>query len=185
MRLYYLPLLILLLGAVSPVCAKERSHVRIDDIESWLNNDVYMVRGDLDIRLINPVLEALDNGVALTFAFDYEILRSNRWWLDKKIADISQRFQVTYHALSRQYLLTNLNTRSVHTYYSLDLLLDALGQIRDFPLIDKSLLEPDELYIVRMRAYLDYDELPIPLRIRAYSSLSWRPGSDWISWPLR
>lgn len=185
MRLYYLPLFILLLAVASSVCAKQRSHIEVDDIESWLNDDVYMVRGDVTIDLVNPILEALDNGVTLEFALYYDILRSNRWWLDKSIAKISQRYQVSYHALSRQYLLTNLNTRSVNTYYSLELLLDDMGQIRDFPLIDKSLLEPGALYIVRMRAYLDYDELPIPLRIRAYSSLSWRPGSDWILWPLR
>ena len=47
-----------------------------------------------------------------------------------------------------------------------------------------SLLDDDELYIVRMRVYLDFDELPLPLRIRAYSTSAWRPDSGWKVWPL-
>ena len=50
--------------------------------------------------------------------------------------------------------------------------------------IDASLLDDDELYIVRMRVYLDFDELPLPLRIRAYSTSAWRPDSGWKVWPL-
>jgi hypothetical protein len=91
---------------------------------------------------------------------------------------------VSYHALSRQYLLTNLNTRNVNTFNSLDLLLESLGTVRDFPLIDAGLLQADKDYLIRMRVYFDYDQLPIPLRMRAYSSSAWRPDSGWLVWPL-
>ena len=46
-------------------------------------------------------------------------------------------------------------------------------------------LEPDEQYRVRLRASLERESLPTPLRLLAYFSSSWRLSSDWTTWPLQ
>lgn len=178
--LYSLALLLMPL----PLMAADKTEIAIESMEVTRVDDVYKVNGSVDFLMRNPVLEALNNGVALDFVIDHEILLSRRWWLDKEVALVSQRYRISYHALTRQYVLTNLNTQDVKTYYTLPSLLRSLGDIRNFPLIDASLLDDDELYIVRMRVYLDFDELPLPLRIRAYSTSAWRPDSGWKVWPL-
>lgn len=178
--------LVLLIGlfVAGQLMGAENTRISIENMDLTLLDDIYRIQSDINIDLRDPLLGALNNGVALQFVINYEIARSRRWWLDMDVAEVSQRYQVSYHALSRQYLLTNLNTRDVNTFYSLDMLLVSLGTVRDFPLLDASLLQPDKDYLIRMRVYFDYDELPIPLRMRAYSSSAWRPDSGWLVWPL-
>ncbi len=40
-------------------------------------------------------------------------------------------------------------------------------------------------YYLRVRASLDVDSLPAPLRPVAYTSLSWRLNSGWTVWTVR
>jgi len=167
-----------------PLLGADNTRISIENMDINLVDDIYRIHGKVDIELNDPLLGALNNGVALEFVIKYEIARSPRWWIDTTIAEVSQRYQVSYHALSRQYLLTNLNTRNVNTFNGLHQLLESLGTVRDFPLIDAGLLQPGKDYLIRMRVYFDYDQLPIPLRMRAYSSSAWRPDSGWLVWPL-
>jgi hypothetical protein len=180
-------ILVLLIGLflAGPLMAGEKTRIHIQDMDINLVDDIYQIQGKIEIDLKDPLLGALNSGVALEFVINYEIVRSRGWWFDKQIAEVSQRYQISYHALSRQYLLTNLNTRTVDTFYSLARLEEVLGDVSDFPLLDAALLRPKKIYRIRMRAYFDYDELPIPLRMRAYSSSAWRPDSGWLVWPLR
>jgi len=179
--------LVLLVGLLlaGPLMSADKTRIHIQDMDINLVDELYQIQGKIEIDLEDPLLSALNSGVALEFVINYEIVRSRGWWFDKQIAEVSQRYQISYHALSRQYLLTNLNTRTVDTFYSLARLEEVLGQVSDFPLLDASLLRPKKVYRIRMRAYFDYDELPIPLRMRAYSSSAWRPDSGWLVWPLR
>jgi len=180
-------ILVLLVGLfmAGPLMSADKTHIRIQDMDINLVDEIYQIQGKIEIELEDPLRSALNSGVALIFVINYEIVRSRSWWVDKQIAEVSQRYQISYHALSRQYLLTNLNTRNVDTFYSLERLQEVLGKVTDFPLLDASLLRPKKVYRIRMRAYFDYDELPIPLRMRAYSSSAWRPDSGWLVWPLR
>ena len=38
---------------------------------------------------------------------------------------------------------------------------------------------------VRVRAVLEIESLPTPLRLAAYFNPAWRLSSDWLSWPLQ
>ncbi|RMG56784.1 MAG: DUF4390 domain-containing protein [Gammaproteobacteria bacterium] len=177
----------LLAGAAVPAVADEAPATRIEihNPHSRLVDGVWQVDADIDIELHDPLLEALHSGVALTFVIEFEVLRPRRLWFDETVAELEQRYRVSYHALSRQYLLINLNTREVLTFYGLRALLDRLGRVRQFPVIDNRLLEPETHYDVAMRMRLDADELPLPLRLRAWTSSDWGPSSDWARWPLR
>jgi Domain of unknown function (DUF4390) len=63
--------------------------------------------------------------------------------------------------------------------------LQALGQVRDFPLIDAYLLEQDERYVLQLGAYLDIESLPTPLRVLAYLNPDWHLSSEWYDYPLK
>ena len=61
--------------------------------------------------------------------------------------------------------------------------LDVTGD--KLPLLDASLLEDDREYRLRLRAFLDQEKFPGPLRLLAFWRRDWSLASDWYTWPLR
>ncbi|MDX1655622.1 MAG: DUF4390 domain-containing protein [Candidatus Competibacteraceae bacterium] len=146
---------------------------------------VYRLDARIDYELSDPALEALFNGVPLTLQLEMEILRRRDWLWDETVASLTQRFRLEYHALARQYLVTNLNSGEFRSFPTRSAAMEYLGRIEDFPLIDSSLLEPDgNYYYGQLRASLDIESLPAPLRPVAYLSSQWRLASPWYLWSL-
>lgn len=169
----------LLLG--SPVRAAE---FRISNADTRLVQDVYLLDADIRYELSPAVLKALHNSVPLTFALRMEVQRQRRWLWDDTVANLEQRFRLQYHALARQYVVTNLNNDALQSFPTRNAATEFMGRIRGFPLIDRSLLSPDEHYTVWLQAELDIDSLPAPLQPVAYLSSDWRLSSEWVTWPL-
>lgn len=178
-RWLWLPLLLAL--APSSVLADDFS---ISGVHTRLKDDVYLLDAHIDYRLSSEVLDALNNGVPITLQVDIEIQRKRKWWLDAEIATLQQRYQLQYHALSHQYLMRNINSGAFYSFHTLDSALDALGDLTDFPLLDRQLIEQGEEYEVLLHAELDIEALPSPLRPLAYITPAWRLDSDWYSWSL-
>jgi hypothetical protein len=156
----------------------------ITGIHTRLQDNVYLLDANIDYRFSDEALEALDNGVPLTFQLNIEIQRKRNWWLDAEVADLQQRYRLQYHALSHQYLLQNLNSGAFYAYHSLAAARDAMGTLRDFPLLDQQLVKPEEEYEVLLQTELDIEALPSPLRPLAYITPAWRLNSDWYTWSL-
>ena len=97
----------------------------------------------------------------------------------------AQRYRLEFHALSKRYVLTNVNAGVSQTFDYLDDALTALGTIDGFPLIDRGLLRDGERYTGTLRARLDIEKLPAPLRPLAYLSSQWRLSSDRHTWSLQ
>jgi hypothetical protein len=149
-----------------------------------LHGEVYMLDANIALEFGEKPLEALHNGIPLTLLIEIEVERKRTWWLDEGIAFLEQRYQIKYHALSHQYLLTNLNSGERVVFPRLEPLLITIGTIHNFPLLDKNLTEHEGRYEVGLRALLDIEALPAPLRPLAYITPSWRIRSDWHSWFL-
>jgi len=173
-----------LLICAGPLPAAAQSF-SVDDLNTTLDNGVYRLDVKLIFQLSGKVLEALENGVPLTFALDIEVQRPRRYLWDDDIASLEQRFTLQYFDLTEQYLLRNLNSGHEESYSSLDTALRALGDIRGLPIIDAELLDPEQHYMVGIRSYLDLDSLPVPLRLRAYISRDWWLTSGWFTRDLR
>ena len=80
--------------------------------------------------------------------------------------------------------MNNLNSGERRGFPTRTAALRFMGRISDFPLLDRSLLLEDERYEGALRARLDLETLPAPLRLFAYLSEDWRLSSDWYTWPL-
>jgi hypothetical protein len=63
--------------------------------------------------------------------------------------------------------------------------LAGLGRIADLPVIDAALLDPEASYRMRLRAVLDQNTLPGPLRLIAFWSSGFRLASDWYGWTIK
>lgn len=159
--------------------------IHVQRVETRVVNDVYMLNARVNLELSSAPLEALENGVPLDLVMDIRVLREIPYWPDERVAVLTQRYRLEYHALSKRYVLTNVNTGVSQTFDHLDEALAALGTIDDYPLIDRELLRAGEQYTGTLRARLDIEKLPAPLRPLAYLSSQWRLSSDYYRWSLQ
>lgn len=187
MRVSLSPVILLLIAilTVQPFTLSS-AHARglrfaIHNTEISIEHGVYLLKADVDYVLSDPVKEALLNGVSLVFALEIEVLEYYDWWWNWQIANLEQRYRLEYHALSRQYVVENLNTGVQESYSRLNSVLQHLGKIIDLPLIDSTLLDSSKNHVFQLRVSLDVDELPLPLRVRAYVFSDWQLGTDWYT----
>ena len=157
----------------------------MSDVRTYLADGVYHLDARIAYRLSDEALEALHRGVPLTLVLDIEVWRKRKYWLNVKVAELEQRYELSYHALSDQYIAVNLNTGIRSNFTSLATALTELGTVSELPVLDRQVLDPNENYAVRIRARLDLDALPTPLRVMAYVWPAWHLSSDWYQWPLK
>jgi hypothetical protein len=149
-----------------------------------LRGGVYFLSAWIEYRLSSAARDALQSGVPLTIRLDVELLNSRRFWFDNESASLRQLYRLEYHALSERYLVTNLNSGDQVPFGTLFAALNYLGRVDRLPLIDAALLEPDRDYELRLRAVLDVERFPGPLRLLAFWRRDWSLASDWYRWPL-
>jgi hypothetical protein len=150
-----------------------------------LRGGVYHLNAVIGYRLSSEALGALHSGVPLGFRLDIEIIDPRRWWFDSEGAALQQAYQLEYHALSERYLVLNTNSGEQESFASLPAALEYLGRIERLPLLDAAVLDDDRGYYVRLRASLDQEQFPGPLRLLAFWRRDWSIASEWYRWPLR
>ncbi len=176
MALMVLPLL---------VCSQwsKAAGIQVGDINSVQVRDKVNLTARLDFQLSDEALNALDHGVALDIIIDMQALEQRRWLWDRTVASHSERFRLERQALTNHYLVTHKYQRQ--SFLSLAEALQFIGTIRDYPLINTAELEADKQYHGRIRAWLDIESLPAPMRPTAYISSHWRIDSGWHEWPIQ
>ncbi len=157
----------------------------VKGVQTHVVDDVYLLDASMDLELSGAPLEALENGVPLYIVVDIRVLRERAYWPDERVATLTQRYRLEYHALSKRHVLTNVNAGVSQTFDYLDDALSALGTLSNYPLIDRGLLRAGEQYRGTLRARLDIERLPAPLRPLAYLSSQWRLSSDRYRWSLQ
>ena len=64
----------------------------------------------MEISFDNEIEEAINKGVPLNFLVEFQIVSPRKYWFDDEIVTTSQNVTLSYHALSKQYLVN----RGVH-----------------------------------------------------------------------
>jgi len=175
--------LLLLMALVAGLDAAVKPGFKVRSASTRLVEGVHRVDARIDFDFSDEALEAMENGVAITVALQMQVLELRRVW-DEEVAEVSARYRIQAHALSRQYLVKNLSTGEASTYRDFDEMRQAIGSLRDFPLLDDHVLEARQEYRVRLRATLDIESLPTPLRLLAWFKPAWRLSSGWVTWAL-
>jgi len=177
-------LLLALLLVVAGAAAAKGKPFEIRNASSRLSDGVWFATARIDYRLSDDALEALENGIALTIQLEIDVTRVRRFWTDPKVASLKQGYQISYQPLSERYVVKNLNSGELNSFATLFSALSSMGRVVDLPLIDASILEPGATHEIAMRAVLDQDTLPGPLRLIAFWSEGFRLVSDWYKWQL-
>jgi len=182
-RLWALLVLVACL-AWQPAAGQEGGTVAVRSADSTLVNGVYRVGARLQYVLSDEALDALDSGVPINVELQFQVIQERRFWLDDVTAELSANYQLLYNALSRRYVVRNLNTGEQDSYATLYSALNNLGRITSLPVIDAALLRDDRDYRIRMRAVVDVKDYPAALRLIAFWREDWRITSDWYEWQL-
>ena len=98
--------------------------------------------------------------------------------------ELKQGYELSYQPLSERYVIKNVNSGEQNSFATLFSALNYMGRVVDLPIIDASILDPDARYEVSMRAILDQDTLPGPLRLIAFWSEGFRLVSNKYTWKL-
>lgn len=145
---------------------------------------VYYLNADVGLNMSDQALTALENGVPLTVELQIEVIEHRRFLWDKTVARLNERYQISYHALTRRFIIKNLNSGAQQSFASFRDAVTYLGQVNDLPVIDARLLDPHTRYLIRMRAVLDISDFPGPLHLFAALFKGWDLSSDWYQWVL-
>jgi hypothetical protein len=121
--------------------------------------------------------EAVANGVPLYFVVEFELTRPRWYWFDENAATRSTQLRLSYHALSRQY---RLSTGPLHQNFStLEEALEVLRRLRNWQVLDRSVVLSGSSYEAAVRMRLDQAQLPRPLQLSALTNRELRLESPW------
>jgi Domain of unknown function (DUF4390) len=148
-------------------------------------NGVHTLDARLQLVLSSEALKALSSGVALTIELQIELIRERHLWFDATAAELAVRYELEYRPLSQRYIVRNLNSGDQDSFATLYSALNNLGRIEGLPVIDDALLEPDRTYRIRLRAMLNTQQYPAPLRLLFFWRDEWQLQSDWFEWVLQ
>lgn len=171
------------LVALALLASAAPADFKVAEVQPRLSGSSLTLAGSLDLGLTPKVEEALAKGIQLDVVIDLRLLRK-RWWMwDQRAGNWSLRRSIRYHALSGQYLVNATGPESSDSYLSLQEALQALGSLNELRLaLPRDPAEGD--YVLDVRASLDIEALPAPLRPVAYTSLSWHLNSGWSTWKV-
>lgn len=157
----------------------------VADAQVTLQDGIYHLNSTIRYPLGSELTEALHQGVVIPIKVIVEVYRLNRYLPKTEIAFLKQRYELRFHALTRQYVVTNHNSSVSDNYSSLAHALQRLGEIKNLPIIDQNLLEERAEYRLRIRAAINTGQLAIPLRLTSYFYGPWRNESEWWDLPLK
>ena len=158
--------------APAPAWAIDVSHAVLEPAEEG-----YAVNADFQVELTPRIEEALQNGVALYFVVEFELVRPRWYWFDERAVASRLQYRLTYHPLSRQYRLWTGNLHQ--PFISLAEALRVLGRVRSWVVLDRDQVSPDKTYEAAVRMRLDTTQLPKPFQVSAITSREWTLTSEW------
>ena len=159
------------------------SSINIKSAELELQDDYYGLNADVDMSLDKEIEDAINKGVPLNFLIEFQIVSPRKYWFDDEIVTITHSVSLSYHALSRQYLVN----RGAHqqSFASLSEAMQELVALDDWRVVDKSLLEKPELYKAALLIRLDQTKLPKAIQVDTIASEKWSISSQKFEWVLK
>jgi hypothetical protein len=166
--------------AFSHLAHAGNSVIHIKSAELLSTEETYNLIADFDISFSSVIEDALSKGVPLTFLVEFQLSSPNRYWFDDEIVTQTQYLTLSYHALSRQYLVSRNSHRQ--SFASLQQAKEEFSKIKPWPVMDKKLVKKGDAYFAAIKVRLDQTKLPKPLQVEAIGSDDWNIASERYRW---
>ncbi len=163
---------------------EREGYFEVRSASTELLEGVHVLDSRLQLVLSSEALEALNSGVPLTIELQIQLIRERRLYLDSLDAELVVRYELEYRPLSQRYIVRNRNSGDQDSFATLYSALNNLGRIQRLPVVDDALLVPDRQYRVRLRAMLQTQQYPAPLRMLFFWRSQWQLQSEWFEWSL-
>ena len=171
----------LLVGLLAAAPARSQG-IEVQRAALSLSEEGYVLEADFEIALTHPLEDALNKGVPLYFALEFELIRPRWYWFNEKVANIRQQYRLSYNALARQYRVGV--GKLYQNFSSLPEALGFLSRVRLRDAVETGALARGSTYMAAVRMRLDTSQLPRPFQITAVGSRDWSLPSDWHRWTI-
>lgn len=163
-----------------------RADFSVESVQASIKNEQVLVDLDLDLTLSDDAEEALQRGIPLIISIEMELEKSRPVIWDSPVTKWKRDVEVSYHALSEHYLVQETGRSEIQNFLNLSEVMSVIGNQRLLKIPVPKLPTNAEInYILKVRARLDAEALPTPLRLMAYLSPNWRLSTGWSKWPVQ
>lgn len=121
----------------SPLIARADG-IEVKSAELAVVDEALVLKANLEIGLSPTLEDALNKGVPLNFVAEFELKKPRWYWLDEVIVTAQQHIRLSYHALTRQFQLTN--NAKYQNFSSLNEALYELGRLQEWRVAEKTLV---------------------------------------------
>jgi hypothetical protein len=171
-------------GSVAQDAIEREGYFEVRSASSRMVDGVHTLDARLQLVLSSEALEALSSGIPLTIELQMVLIKHRRLVWDDVTFELAVRFELEYRPLAQRYIVRNLNSGDQDSFATLYSALNNLGRVQGLPVIDDALLEPDRKYRLRVRALLNTQQYPAPLRFLFFWRDEWQLESEWVQWVL-
>ena len=174
---------VVLSGALAAAPFARADEIDVTDARLAATEDGIVLAADFAYELNPRLVEAATNGVPLYFAVEFELTRPRWYWFDEKAAARRLLLRLSYHALSRHYRLSTGALQQ--NYATLEEALNVLRRVRNWQVVDRSVVLADASYEAAVRMRLDVTLLPKPFQLSALTSRDLNLESHWKRFTFR
>jgi hypothetical protein len=149
-----------------------------------MQESLLMLDSTIEIDLPKYISKAIDQGFAVPLMFEVEVLKYSQFWLDEKLLSLKQQYQLHYLPMLSSYAIFDVNADQRMYFNSRQQAIRYLKVIYAYPMFDIENINQSGQVYARMRAGIDVDELPLPLKSSFYWNNDWDLQSDWFEWEV-
>jgi hypothetical protein len=142
--------------------------------------DSYVLNADVDVKFSEKMEEAISKGFELNFLIEFQLVKPRKYWFDDEIVTVTNNVTLSYHALSRQFLVIRGDQQKA--FVRLDEATDDLSDISGLKVFQKSEIEKGEPYKAALLMRLDPKKLPKVLQGESIGSDDWKISSQRFEW---
>jgi hypothetical protein len=168
----------LLLFVDAALAAGNSLHIRSANLITFENE--VLLNADAEINFSPEMEKAILKGFTFNFLIEFQLISPRQYWFDDELATTVQQVSLSYHALSRQYIV--IRNEQQRTYATLDGAIEDLSVIQDLKVFEKSDVEKDEQYTAVLLMRLDHKKLPKALQVEGIGSNDWKMSSQRFEW---
>jgi len=143
--------------------------------------EAYFLNADFDLSFSEDLDEAIRKGIPINFIVEFELKKPRKYWFDEEVAKKSKEILLSYHALSRQFTLTESDNRLI-AFDNLTQAKNELKKIKNWRIFDKSQIDDTDKYLAYLQVKLDQTKLPKQLQVDITTNQEWQLTSKQFQW---
>lgn len=142
--------------------------------------DDYLLNADAEINFSPEMEKAILKGFTFNFLIEFQLRSPRQYWFDDEIVTTVQEVSLSYHALTRQYIIAR--NEQQRSYASLDEAIEDLSVIQDLKVFQKAHVDKGERYQALLLMRLDHKKLPKAVQAEAMGAEDWKMTSQRFAW---